>query len=202
MRLVLSSLCALALVLVACHSHDPAPSDGRVSPTGAASMQQKGARASSASFSPAAGSRLVPRLWKGEDGALLAAGWFDTKIGEDCSPALGPDGAMRCMPAAMTADVFADDRCTKPAAIVPACGKHPRFFRVGDPACGKYDIVDAASKVEPAPAEVYAFAGKACMARLLQPGEEVYVAGSSTFLKSETFVGLSEFPLPAPEEAK
>ncbi len=129
-------------------------------------------------------------IWSGgTDGSRTFAGWHDSQLDVDCAFGAASDGNFRCLPYAVSADVYADANCTQPV-VEAACAPGTKYAYVrtrATAACGGldrdqlYNLGSAMSVTK-----VFQKGFQTCVAEDVPQGYQVYALGDA--IPSETFV--------------
>jgi hypothetical protein len=143
------------------------------------------------------GSRLRVRVWKGDDGTQLPAGFFDTARNEACGPALAEDGITRCLPTSTYENrsasqffYFADASCSVHLVALTASDcTAPAYLALSSSACGVGASYQPLSAIA-APAAVYANQTGSCVQQPNVPAATQWLqAGAS--VPSSAFVAVT-----------
>jgi hypothetical protein len=161
-----SVIFASLFLLAACGG---APCDDAKCLAGQTCDTKTGLCSSSSDGQPKNGSRLHVRVFKGDDGSQLPAGFFDTARNEECGAQLADDGKLRCLPAAtVIQNFYADASCTTALFNLPTAScSTPDYVFTPATSCGVGGALQKLSAIA-TPAMVYESAGS-CMPRATVP---------------------------------
>lgn|SRR5574337_1268750 len=173
----------LFLALAGCGGN---PCDDAKCAAGQVCEPATGLCSSSSDGQPKNGSRLRVRVWKGDDGTLQPAGFFDTTRNEDCSPSLADDGKTRCLPTSAYVNrsanqffYFADASCSTYLVELAASDCiTPAYLELQSSACGVGPSYQPLSAIA-TPATVYSLNGAGnCVAQTAPTAKQWLQAGA------------------------